>query len=228
MAPVLQVDGLKKSYGTKEALKGVSFKVEAGEIFALIGPNGAGKTTTLRIIATLLTLSGGEVTFLGHDLKKEPEKVREKISYLPEEAGAYRNMKGADYLRFMANFYTGSSEETEGIVKRAMGIADLGPAINDKVGTYSKGMVRKLLLGRALMTKPTLAILDEPTSGLDVINSLEVRETIKRYAKEGISVLLSSHNMLEIEFLSDRVALIDEGRILDAGTSQGLKEKYSA
>ena len=121
-----------------------------------------------------------------------------------------------------------SGEEAGGIVKRAMGIADLGPAINDKVGTYSKGMVRKLLLGRALMTRPTLAILDEPTSRLDVITSLEVREIIKRYAKEGISVLLSSHNMLEIEFLSDRVALIDEGRILDAGTSQGLKEKYSA
>ncbi len=228
MTTVLKVEGLKKSYGTKEAVKGIDFEVQAGEVFALIGPNGAGKTTTLRIIATLLTLTGGTVTFLGHDLKKEPEKVRERISYLPEEAGAYRKMKGADYLRFMAGFYAASSEEADGIVNRAMGIADLGPAINDKVGTYSKGMVRKLLLGRALMTRPTLAILDEPTSGLDVINSLEVRETIKRYSKEGISVLLSSHNMLEIEFLSDRVALIDEGRILDAGTSQGLKEKYSA
>ena len=228
MNPVLKVEGLKKSYGTKEALKGIDFEVQEGEIFALIGPNGAGKTTTLRIIATLLTLSGGTVTFLGHDLKKEPEKVREKISYLPEEAGAYRNMKGADYLRFMANFYAEDGGKAAETVKRAMGIADLGPAINDKVGTYSKGMVRKLLLGRALMTKPTLAILDEPTSGLDVINSLEVREIIKRYAKEGISVLLSSHNMLEIEFLSDRVALIDEGRILDSGTSQGLKDKYQA
>jgi ABC-2 type transport system ATP-binding protein len=89
-------------------------------------------------------------------------------------------------------------------------------------------MVRKLLLARALMTKPALVILDEPTSGLDVINSLEVREIIKKFAHEGISVLLSSHNMLEIEFLSDRVALIDKGLILDAGTSQGLKDKYQA
>ena len=228
MNPVLKVEGLKKSYGTKEALKGIDFEVQPGEVFALIGPNGAGKTTTLRIIATLLTISGGSVMFLDHDVKTEPERVRERISYLPEEAGAYRNMKGADYLKFMANFYAQSGESADGVVKRGMGIADLGPAINDKVGTYSKGMVRKLLLGRALMTRPTLAILDEPTSGLDVINSLEVREIIKRYAKEGISVLLSSHNMLEIEFLSDRVALIDEGRILDSGTSQGLKDKYQA
>ena len=168
------------------------------------------------------------MTFLGHDLKKEPEKIRENISYLPEEAGAYRNMKGLDYLRFMANFYAGDGEKADEIVRRGEAIAELGSALKDKVGTYSKGMVRKLLLGRALMTKPAMAVLDEPTSGLDVINSLEVREIIKRFAKEGISVLLSSHNMLEIEFLSDRVALIDKGRILDAGTSGGLKDKYQA
>jgi ABC-2 type transport system ATP-binding protein len=228
MTTVLKVEGLKKSYGTKEALKGIDFDVQEGEIFALIGPNGAGKTTTLRIVSTLLTPSGGKVTFLGHDLKKEPEKIRENISYLPEEAGAYRNMKGTDYLKFMANFYAENGGQAVDFVKTAVGIADLGPALNDKVGTYSKGMVRKLLLGRALMTKPAMAVLDEPTSGLEVINSLGVREIIKRFAKEGISVLLSSHNMLEIEFLSDRVALIDKGRILDAGTSQGLKDKYQA
>ena len=228
MTTVLKVEGLRKSYGTKEALRGIDFEVQEGEIFALIGPNGAGKTTTLRIIATLLSLSGGKVTFLGHDLKKEPEKIRENISYLPEEAGAYRNLKGTDYLKFMANFYAENGEKAEEIVRRAVGIADLGTALNDKVGTYSKGMVRKLLLARALMTKPKMAILDEPTSGLDVINSLEIREIIKKFAKEGISVLLSSHNMLEIEFLSNRVALIDKGVILDAGTSQGLKDKYQA
>jgi ABC-2 type transport system ATP-binding protein len=228
MPTVLKVEGLKKAYGTKEALRGIDFEVQTGEIFALIGPNGAGKTTTLRIVSTLLTLSGGKVTFLGHDLKKEPEKIRENISYLPEEAGAYRNLKGRDYLKFMANFYEETREKAEETVKRAEAIAELGSALNDKVGTYSKGMVRKLLLARALMTKPAMAVLDEPTSGLDVINSLEIREIIKKFAKEGLSVLLSSHNMLEIEFLSDRVALIDKGLILDSGTSQELKNKYQA
>ncbi|MGA2532785.1 MAG: ABC transporter ATP-binding protein [Candidatus Aminicenantales bacterium] len=228
MTTVLKVEGLKKSYGTKEALRGIDFEVQAGEIFALIGPNGAGKTTTLRIVSTLLSPSGGKVTLLGYDLKKEPERIRENISYLPEEAGAYRNLKGTDYLKFMANFYADTQEKTEEMVKRARDIAELGGALGDKVGTYSKGMVRKLLLARALMTKPKMAILDEPTSGLDVINSLEIREIIKKFAKEGISVLLSSHNMLEIEFLSDRVALIDKGVILDAGTSGGLKDKYQA
>jgi len=228
MAPVLEVEELKKKYGSLEALKGISFKVEEGEIFGLIGPNGAGKTTTLRIISTLLTPSDGRVTFLGFDLKKNPKKFREKISYLPEEAGAYRNMKGIDYLNFMARFYASNESEARLFVERAIGISGLGERLKDKAGTYSKGMTRKLLLARALMTKPALAILDEPTSGLDVINSLEVREMIKGFTKEGVSVLLSSHNMLEVEFLSDRVALIDRGVILDSGTPRALKEKYQA
>ncbi|MDD8020197.1 MAG: ABC transporter ATP-binding protein [Acidobacteriota bacterium] len=228
MTPVLEVESLKKNYGQLPALKGISFKVDQGEIFGLIGPNGAGKTTTLRIIATLLTPSDGRVSFLGFDLKKDPEKFREKISYLPEEAGAYRNMKGLDYLEFMARFYANNGVELKEYISRGEQISDLGARLKDKVGTYSKGMTRKLLLGRALMTKPALAILDEPTSGLDVINSLEVRETIKSFVKQGISVLLSSHNMLEVEFLSDRVALIDQGQILDAGSPQELKEKYQA
>ena len=228
MPNVLTVRGLKKSYGQKTALVGIDFDVRAGEVFALIGPNGAGKTTALRIVATLLTATSGEITFLDRDHRKEPEFVREKISYLPDEAGAYRDMKGLDYLRFMANFYARSPEEEKEFVDRAVAIAELGDRLATKVGTYSKGMTRKLLLARALMTKPVLAILDEPTSGLDVINALEVREIVRRYVKEGTSVLLSSHNMLEIEFMSDHVALIDQGRILDSGSPAELKAKHDA
>jgi ABC-2 type transport system ATP-binding protein len=228
MDAVLRVDRLKKFYGSFEALKGIDFEVGQGEVFALIGPNGAGKTTALRIVATLLSPSDGKVDFLGFDLKKNPEKFRERISYLPEEAGAYRNLKGIDYLKFMANFYAASEKEAGEFINRARDIADLGTRLNEKAGTYSKGMTRKLLLARALMTKPAMAILDEPTSGLDVINALEVREIVKKFAREGISVLLSSHNMLEIEFLSDRVGMIDKGRILDTGTPEALKDRYKA
>src|SRR4030043_2382460 len=228
MTNVLTVKGLKKSYGTQMALAGIDFEVRAGEVFALIGPTAAGKTTTLRIIPPLLTPSEGDIAFLDHDLRKEPGLVREKISYLPEEAGAYKNMKGLDYLHFMANFYALDSEEEKTFVDRAVEITELGDRLKTKVGTYSKGMTRKLLLARALMTKPVLAILDEPTSGLDVLNALEVREIVRRYVREGTSVLLSSPNMLEIEFLSDRVALIDKGRILDSGTPAELKDKHQA
>jgi ABC-2 type transport system ATP-binding protein len=228
MENVLTVRGLKKSFGIHPALAGIDFEVRPGEVFALIGPNGAGKTTTLRIVATLLTCSEGDVSVFGHDLRREPDLIRERISYLPEEAGAYKNMKGLDYLRFMAAFYAKTAEEERAFVERAAAIAELKDRLSSKVGTYSKGMTRKILLARALMTKPALAILDEPTSGLDVLNALEVREIVRRYVKEGTSVLLSSHNMLEIEYLSDRVALIDKGRILDCGTPRDLKDKYRA
>ncbi|MBN1938809.1 MAG: ABC transporter ATP-binding protein [Candidatus Aminicenantes bacterium] len=228
MSNVLTVRGLHKSYGTHTAVAGIDFEVQAGEVFALIGPNGAGKTTTLRIVATLLTSSAGEIVFLDRDHKKEPDFVREKISYLPEEAGAYKDMKGMDYLRFMAGFYARTDSEEKEFVERAAAITELGDRLKTKVGTYSKGMTRKLLLARALMTRPVLAILDEPTSGLDVLNALDVREIVRRYVKEGTSVLLSSHNMLEIEFLSDRVGLIDKGRILDTGTPAELKTKHNA
>lgn len=228
METVLKVKGLSKNYGNLQALKGISFEIQKEEIFALIGPNGAGKSTALRIIATLLSPTQGQVEVLGHDLRKEPEKIREKISYLPEEAGAYRNQSGIEYLKFMATFYASEPQTIREFIKRGVKIADLGERLYDKIGTYSKGMVRKLLLARALMTGPQLAILDEPTSGLDVVNSLEIRQTIREYVKQGTTVLLSSHNMLEIEFLSDRVALIDNGVILDSGTPKELKEKYGA
>ncbi len=228
MDNVLTIRGLKKSYGSQTALAGIDFEVRPGEVFALIGPNGAGKTTTLRIVATLLTASDGEISFLGRDLRREPDFVRERISYLPEEAGAYKNMKGLDYLRFMAGFYARDAAEEREFVDRAAAVTELGDRLRTKVGTYSKGMTRKLLLARALMTRPVLAILDEPTSGLDVLNALEVREIVRRYVREGTSVLLSSHNMLEIEFLSDRVGLIDKGRLLDSGTPGELKSKHDA
>jgi ABC-2 type transport system ATP-binding protein len=223
----IEIVDLVKNYGNIEALRGISFMVNKGEIFGLIGPNGAGKTTTLRIVATLLEITSGAVTVFENDVKKDPEKVREKISYLPEEAGAYKNLSGEEYLNFMAQFYA-DGKDTKEMVETGISISGLEDRIKDKVNTYSKGMTRKLLVARALMMEPPLAILDEPTSGLDVINSQELRGLIKDYAKKGCTVLLSSHNMLEIELLSNRVALIGEGRILDSGTPSELKKRYSA
>ena len=222
---VVRVENLRKVIGKREVLKGISFEVREGEIFGLIGPNGAGKTTTLRIVATLLKPSGGRVEVLGMDVEREADRIRKFISYIPEEAGAYRNMSGIEYLRFVAGFY---EDDVGEMVKRAVEISGLGDRIKDKVATYSKGMVRKLLLARALMVQPKLAILDEPTSGLDVLSAREVRKMLKESTKNGLTILLSSHNMLEVEFLCDRIALIYDGRIVEEGTPTDLKEKYGA
>lgn len=226
MEQALVVENLKKSYGKFEALHGVSFEVAPGEIFALIGPNGAGKTTILRIVSTILQPTSGKVVVYGMDVQKEAPSVREIISYLPEEAGAYKNLTGLGYLRFMAELFAADTATQQRYVLRASDITGLGDRLRDKIGTYSKGMTRKLLLSRAVMTHPKLAVIDEPTSGLDVVAAIDIRESIRRTTSEGMAVLLSSHNMLEIEYLSDRVAIIDKGIIHDAGTPQGLKAKY--
>ena len=224
---MVEVEKLIKKYGNFTAVNEISFNVKKGEIFGLIGPNGAGKTTTLRVLSTLLKVTRGKVTISGRDLEKEPEKIRKIISYLPEDAGAYKNLTGREYLEFMAKFFDGA-KKTNKIVNKGVKIASLGERIDAKIDTYSKGMKRRLLVGRALMINPKLAILDEPTSGLDVINAREVRQLIKEYARSGTTILLSSHNMLEVDFLCDRISLIDDGVIVESGKPSELKKKYGA
>lgn len=217
---------LTKEFGNIQALKDASFKIMPGEVYGLIGPNGAGKTTTLRIISTLITPTSGCVKVFGLDVTKQADDVRKILSYLPEESGAYRNLSGLEYLQFMARF---SDVDTEQAVKEAVEISGLGERLKDRTKTYSKGMKRRLLLARALMTKPKLAILDEPASGLDVLHAYHVRQIIKSYVKQhGITVLLSSHNMLEVEFLCDRVALINKGKIILEGKPAELKQQHSS
>ena len=223
---LVQVRNLVKHFGSVQAVKGISFTINNGEIFGLIGPNGAGKTTTLRVLATLLQITDGSVSLFNIDLNKNPEKIRKQISYLPEDAGAYKNLTGRQYLEFIAHFY--NPKTSQEMIEKGIEIADLDNRIDDKVDTYSKGMKRRLLVGRALMSNPKLAILDEPTSGLDVRNAQEIRSIIKSSAQQGTIVLLSSHNMLEVEYLCDRIALIAEGKIIEEGRPNELKDKYQA
>ena len=229
MSVAVEAKDLTKVFGSVRALDGLNFSIEEGEIFGLIGLNGAGKTTALRIASTLLLPTSGTVTVFGHNVVEDASEIRNLISYLPEEAGAYKNLSGIEYLRFMANFRAKDKEAVKDVVKVASEISGLGERLKDKVKGYSKGMKRRLLVARALMTKPKLAVLDEPTSGLDVLHSVHVRTIIKRYAKErGVTVLLSSHNMLEVEYLCDRVALINKGRTVVEGSPAELKTRYNA
>ena len=230
LADVLKAEGLSKSYKKGVmAVKDVSFTVGEGEIFALIGPNGAGKTSTIRMISTLIKPTGGDAFVDGHSIITEPDKVRQAITYLPDEAGAYKTMTGMDYLYFMAGLFSADKDEIDKYVNRAVNMCGLGDRLEEKIGGYSRGMIRKLLLSRAVMTHPKLAILDEATSGLDVINALDIRKTIKKLsAEEGMSFLLSSHNMLEIEYVSDRVGIMAHGELMVTGTIDELKARYNA
>lgn len=221
--------GLTKDFGSIHALKDLNLKIERGQVFGLIGPNGAGKTTALRVISTLLLPTSGQAKVFDLDVVRDAGEIRKIITYLPDEAGVYRNLSGKEYLEFMGRFSARNRNELDEMMRQAADICGLGERLKDKAKTYSKGMKRRLLVARALMTKPKLAILDEPTSGLDVLHAYHVREIIKRYVKEHeVTVLLSSHNMLEVEHICDQVTLINKGIIVAEGKPEELKERYGS
>jgi len=218
---------LTKQFGRITALDGISFRIKPGEIFGLIGPNGAGKTTTIRMVCTLIKPTSGSITIFGQDAVKQAEKTREILTYLPEESGVYPNLTGWEYLQFMAKLQTKQGTNIKDTINEAAAICGLGARLKDKAKTYSKGMKRRLLVARALMTQPKLAVLDEPASGLDVMHAYHVREIVKQYVKEhNVTVLLSSHNMLEVEYLCNRVALINKGKLVVEGEPRELKIRY--
>jgi ABC-2 type transport system ATP-binding protein len=218
-----------KQFGNIRALDSLTFNIKQGEIYGLIGPNGAGKTTALRIVSTLLLPTSGSIKVFDLDVVNQAAEIRKIISYLPEEAGAYPNLSGWEYLEFMAKFNIKNSNTLHETIKEAAEISGLGERLKDKAKTYSKGMKRRLLVARALMTKPKLAVLDEPASSLDVLHAYHVREIIKRYVKDhGVTVLLSSHNMLEVEYLCNRVALLNKGKIIVEGKPKELKQRFNS
>jgi len=225
----VDVQSLVKRFGSVCALDGLSFTVKPGEIYGLIGPNGAGKTTTLRTICTLILPSSGKLDIFGLDVVSQASEVRKILSYLPEESGAYPNLSGYEYLEFMAKFNRKEGCDVKGMVAEAVELCGLGARLRDKAKTYSKGMKRRLLIARALMTHPKLAVLDEPASGLDVLQAYNVREIIKRYVRDyNITVILSSHNMLEVEYLCVRVSFVNKGKIAIEGKPKELKVKYES
>lgn len=229
LALAVDAQSLVKQFGTFRALDSLSFTVKPGEIYGLIGPNGAGKTTTLRTICTLILPSSGKLNIFGLDVVSQASEVRKILSYLPEESGAYPNLSGYEYLEFMAKFNQTEDRSVKSMVDEAVELCGLGARLKDKAKTYSKGMKRRLLIARSLMTHPKLAVLDEPASGLDVLQAYNVREIIKQYVKDyNITVILSSHNMLEVEYLCDRVSFINKGKIVIEGNPKELKTKYDS
>lgn len=225
MSAVIKVYNVHKKYGKTSALNGVSLEVGEGEVYGLVGPNGAGKTTLLRVIAGLVKPTSGEVRVMNLDPYRDFYETRRLIGYLPEDAGTYDLLTGLEHLELYAKLY-GLQEEN---IKYGVELSGLESRIHDQTRNYSKGMKRRLLLAMVLMRKPMVALLDEPTAGLDVHASLAVRRAIKKYVAETrATVIVSSHNMLEIEYLCDRVGLIHRGKIVAEGSVRELLNRYSA
>ncbi len=221
---VLEASGVVKRFRKGPTIGPLSFTVRAGEIFALVGPNGSGKTTTIRMVLGIYRPDAGEVRVCG----EKPGSIHGYAAYVPEETAVYPKLTGWEHLLFYAELYTGSRKEALQIARHAAQLTGLGDDLYRLVETYSKGMKRKLLLALALALDTPLLVLDEPTSGLDVEAAVEMRRIIREAAARGRAVLLSSHNMFEVQYLAHSVAFISRGRIVDMGEPRELIERYGA
>ena len=220
--PAISVDGLRYSYGDLEAVKGVSFEVQPGEILGFLGPNGAGKSTTIKMLTGQLTPKGGVARILGKDITADDPDIQAQIGVCFEEKNLYLQMSALENLDFFASLY-GIKEPDSMEVLRRVGLADRA---KDRVQNFSKGMRQRMMISRAFINKPRVLFLDEPTDGLDPVTSAAIRKTIKEEAERGAAVLLTTHDMFEADELSDRVAFINEGRIVALDTAENLKLKY--
>lgn len=222
MQPVI-VENIVQNYRTKkavvEALKGVSFKVERGEIFGLIGPDGAGKTSLFRILTTVLLAESGTASVDGFDVVKDYKQIRHRIGYMPGKFSLYQDLSVQENLEFFATIFNTSIEENYDLIKEIY--QQIEPFKTRRAGQLSGGMKQKLALCCALIHKPSVLFLDEPTTGVDAVSRKEFWEMLHRLKLEGITILVSTAYMDEAG-LCDRVALIQKGEILSVNTPKGI------
>ncbi len=220
--PAISVENLRFSYGDLEAVKGIDFEVQPGEILGFLGPNGAGKSTTIKMLTGQLTPQGGVARVLDIDVSTDDPALQARIGVCFEEKNLYLNMSAKENLDFYASLF-GIKDPDSIEVLRRVGLADRA---KDRVKTFSKGMRQRMMISRAFINKPDVLFLDEPTDGLDPVTSAAIRKTIREEADRGAAVLLTTHDMFEADELSDRVAFINEGRIVALDTAENLKLKY--
>ncbi|HZD88354.1 MAG TPA: ABC transporter ATP-binding protein [Gaiellaceae bacterium] len=233
----IEVDGLCRTYRSRrgiarrrrndvEALRGISFEVERGELFGLLGPNGAGKTTTIKILATLLLPSAGSARVLGFDPAREPGKVRPRIGHVfGGDRGLYDRLSALDNLRYFADLYRVPVREKRARIGELLELVGLAGRERERVETYSRGMRQRLHIARGLLHDPEILFLDEPTIGLDPVGAREVRETVATLRTQGKTILLTTHYMYEADELCQRIAVISEGELAAAGTPSELKAR---
>ncbi len=231
MQPILFTKNLKKGFKTNtgfhEAVRGVDLAVSSGEIFGFLGPNGAGKTTTLRMLTTLLQPDSGEAFVAGFDVQKDPQEVRKRIGYVSQSGGADRDAKGTENLILQGRLYGMSLADANKRASEVIEILNLGDCADRFVRTYSGGQRRRLDIGLGIMQRPQVLFLDEPTTGLDPQNRANLWDQIRLLRGQGTTVFLTSHYLDEVDSLSDRLAIMDQGRIVTEGSPRELKKQIA-
>ncbi len=225
MAPAVLVEQLQKRYGTSEAVKDVSFQVEPGEIFGLLGPNGAGKTTTLRCICTLTAPDAGRVEISGVSVMAEPKMARQLLGYVAQEVALDKVLTGRELLQLQAALYHLPKKTIAPRIDSITERLGLTPWADKKTGTYSGGLKKRLDLAAGLLHEPVVLVLDEPTVGLDIESRRVIWDFLRQLRDRGTTILLTSHYLEEIDALADRVAIIDQGKVIAQGTPSELKDR---
>ena len=220
----IEVQGLTKKFGNFTAVDNISFNVNDQEIFGFLGPNGAGKSTTIRMLCTLARPTAGDAKVNGYDLLKQPDQVRASIGLVAEKMIMYEQLTAAENLRFFGNLYQMPKQKIETRIDELLGLVNMAEWKNTQIKKFSTGMRQRINVVRALLTEPKVIFMDEPTLGLDPQTTLSIRELIRDINKAGTTVILTTHAMLEAEVLSDRVAIIDKGKIVALDTPANLKK----
>lgn len=221
---ILQCRDLKKVYGDRTVVDGVSFEIAAGESYGLLGPNGAGKTTTISMICGLLIRDGGEVHVDGQPMDIRSVAAKSAIGYVPQDIALYPDLTGLENLRFWGRMYGLSDGRLNARVEAVLEIVGLTERRKERVSTYSGGMKRRINIAAGLLHEPRLLVLDEPTVGVDPQSRNAILENVELLRSQGIAVLYTSHYMEEVERLCDRVGIIDEGKLIAEGTRRQLVE----
>lgn len=221
---LLKVENLHKNYGSIRAVDGISFEVHGGEVFGLLGPNGAGKSTTISMISTLVTPTEGNVFYKDKNIFEEPNSIRKELGVVPQDIALYPTLTGYENLAFWGNMYGLKGAGLKRRINEVCEIIGLNGRLKDRVDKYSGGMKRRLNIGAALLHKPELLIMDEPTVGIDPQSRSHILDTVLELNRQGMTIVYTSHYMEEVEYLCNRICIMDQGRIIASGTQEELVE----
>ncbi|MDB4973155.1 MAG: transporter ATP-binding protein [Myxococcaceae bacterium] len=227
-APLLEIRGLTKRYGEFAAVTDLTLTVGRGELFGLLGVNGAGKTTTMRMLMGILRASSGSARVAGFDCFEDRVEVKRRVGYLPDEPAFQDYLRGREIVRFVGQMHGLALAEVERRSEALVDRLSLADAMDEFAVNYSRGMKKKLALLCALLHRPELLILDEPTSGLDPIAMRRLNELLRAYVQEGMTVLLSSHQLDHVQAVCKRIAIMSAGRLSAIGTLDELRQRASA
>ncbi|KUO40915.1 MAG: hypothetical protein AVW06_04965 [Hadesarchaea archaeon DG-33-1] len=221
---IVEIQGLTKVFNGRKAVDDLNLAIEKGEILGLLGPNGAGKTTTIAMLSTILQPTEGTATVDGYDIRRQPKEVRRVIGVVPQDVALYDDLTAAENLAYFGKLYGVVRERSKKRVDELLGLVQLRDRANDRVKNFSSGMKDRLNLAVGLIHEPRLLFLDEPTTGLDPQARLAVWEIIKKLQAEGVSILLTTHYMEEADYLCDRVAVMDNGKVIALDSPAVLKK----